>query len=184
MARPTTHRNRTRPFQGVLPALGARVYIDPAATVIGAVRLGDDASVWPGAVIRGDVNAISVGHRTNVQDGAVLHVTHEGPYSGGGRALVVGSDVTIGHRAVLHACTVGDRCLIGMGALLLDGAVVAEEVLVGAGTVVPPRKHLPPRTLWVGNPARRVRDLTAREVESLAYSAAHYVRVKDAYLGA
>ncbi len=174
-------RNRTRPFLGVRPALGARVYIDPAATVIGAVRLGDDVSVWPGAVIRGDVNSISVGHRTNVQDGAVLHVTHDGPYSAGGRPLVVGSDVTIGHRAVLHACTVGDRCLIGMGALLLDGVVVEDEVLVAAGAVVPPRKHLPARTLWLGNPAHRVRELGAREIESFSYSAAHYVLIKEAY---
>jgi carbonic anhydrase/acetyltransferase-like protein (isoleucine patch superfamily) len=174
----------TRSYQGLWPALGERVYVDPAATVIGAVRLGDDVSVWPAAVIRGDVNSISVGARTNVQDGAVLHVTHDGPYSTGGLALVVGAEVTIGHRAVLHACTVGDRCLIGMGALLLDGVVVGEEVLVGAGAVVPPRKQLAPRTLWLGNPARRVRELTAREVESLAYSAAHYVRIKDAYRAA
>jgi carbonic anhydrase/acetyltransferase-like protein (isoleucine patch superfamily) len=174
----------TRGYQGLFPALGARVYIDPAASVIGAVRLGDDVSVWPAAVIRGDVNSISVGARSNVQDGAVLHVTHAGPYSAGGLALLVGAEVTIGHRAVLHACTVGDRCLIGMGALLLDGVVVGEEVLVGAGAVVPPRKQLPPRTLWLGNPARRVRELTAREVESLAYSAAHYVRIKDAYRAA
>jgi carbonic anhydrase/acetyltransferase-like protein (isoleucine patch superfamily) len=173
--------NRTRTFDGHSPGLGARVYIDPAATVIGRVRLADDVSVWPGAVIRGDINSIEVGARTNVQDGAVLHVTHDGPYSPGGLALRIGEDVTIGHRAVLHACTVGNRCLVGMGALLLDGAIVEDEVLVGAGTLVPPRKRLQGRSLWLGHPARRVRALTDRELESLAYSAAHYVRIKDAY---
>jgi carbonic anhydrase/acetyltransferase-like protein (isoleucine patch superfamily) len=171
----------TRSHAGVAPTLGARVYVDPQATVIGRVVLGDDVSVWPMAVLRGDVNSIAVGARSSVQDGSVLHVTHDGPYSPGGQALVVGEDVTIGHRAILHACTIGSRCLIGMGAILLDGVLVEDEVLIGAGSVVPPRKRLPSRTLWVGNPARQVRALTDREVDSLKYSAAHYVRVKDSY---
>jgi carbonic anhydrase/acetyltransferase-like protein (isoleucine patch superfamily) len=170
-----------RRFNGILPTCGERVYIDPQAAVIGRVHLGDDVSVWPMAVVRGDVESISVGARTNVQDGAVLHVTHAGRYSPEGRGLVVGEDVTIGHRAVLHACTIGARCLIGMGAVVLDGVVVEDEVLIGAGAVVPPRKHLPARTLWLGNPARQVRSLRDREVESLAYSAAHYVAIKDSY---
>jgi carbonic anhydrase/acetyltransferase-like protein (isoleucine patch superfamily) len=172
-----------RSFQGVFPALGARVYVDPQATVLGKVLLGDDVSVWPMAVLRGDVDSITVGARTSVQDGCVLHVTHDGPYSPGGRALVVGEDVTIGHRAILHACTIGSRCLVGMGSIVLDGAVIEDEVLIGAGSVVPPGKRLPSRTLWIGHPARRARALTDHEVDSLTYSAAHYVRLKDRYRG-
>jgi carbonic anhydrase/acetyltransferase-like protein (isoleucine patch superfamily) len=171
-----------RPYEGILPTLGARVYVDPQSCVIGRVTLGDDASVWPMAVARGDVNTISVGARTSVQDGAVLHVTHDGPYTPGGLPLVIGDEVTIGHKAVLHACTIGNRCLVGMGAIVLDGAFVEDEVMIAAGAVVPPRKRLPSRTLWVGNPARQLRVLTDREVENLRYSARHYVKVKDRYL--
>jgi carbonic anhydrase/acetyltransferase-like protein (isoleucine patch superfamily) len=171
-----------RPYQGLHPTLGARVYVDPQACVIGRVTLGDDASVWPMAVIRGDVNSIAVGARTSVQDGAVLHVTHDGPFTPGGLALSVGDDVTIGHKAVLHACTIGDRCLVGMGAIVLDGVVAEDDVMIAAGAVVPPRKRLPSRTLWVGNPARQLRVLTDREVEQLRYSAQHYVKIKDGHL--
>ena len=173
--------NPIRPYDGVLPVLGERVYVDPQACVIGRVHIGDDSSVWPMTVIRGDVNTIRIGARTSVQDGAVLHVVHEGAPGSGGMPLAVGDDVTIGHKAVLHACTIGNRCLIGMGAIVLDGAEVGDEVIIGAGCLVPPRKTLPPRTLWVGNPARQVRALTDEEVEGLAYSAAHYVRIKDRY---
>ena len=173
-----------RPYQGVAPTLGARVYVDPAATVIGRVTLGDDVSVWPMAVIRGDVNTIRLGDRTNVQDGCVLHVTHDGPYSPGGLPLVVGAEVTVGHHAVLHACTLGDRILIGMGAIVLDGAVVEDEVIIGAGAVVPPRKRVPARTLWVGNPARQLRELSREELEQFGYLARHYVRIKEGYRAA
>ena len=170
-----------RSFQGIEPTLGARVYVDPAACVIGRVTLGDDTSVWPMAVIRGDVNTIRVGARTSIQDGSVLHVSHDGPYSPGGGPLVIGDDVTIGHKATVHACTVGNRCLLGMGSILLDAVVVEDDVLVGAGSLVPPGKRLPARTLWLGNPARRVRALSDREVEHLAYLARHYVKIKDQY---
>lgn len=172
---------RLRAYRGILPTLGARVYVDPQACVIGRVLLGDDVSVWPMAVIRGDVNAISVGARTSVQDGSVLHVTHAGPYSGAGQALDIGAEVTIGHHVVLHGCRVGDRCLIGMGATVLDGAVIEPEVIVGAGTLVPPGKRLPSGSVWVGNPARRLRAVTAAELEQFGYLAAHYVRIKDEY---
>lgn len=174
-------RPSLRAHAGYRPLLGQRVYVDPQGCVIGRVELGDDVSVWPMAVLRGDVNTIRVGARTSVQDGAVLHVTHDGPYQPGGYPLLVGEEVTIGHRAVLHGCIVGNRCLIGMGAIILDGAVVEDEVIVGAGALVTPRTRLAARTLWLGNPAREVRALTPREIESLAYSAAHYVRVKDGY---
>lgn len=173
-----------QPYRDFTPSLGARVYVHHAAVVIGRVVLGDDVSVWPTAVIRGDVQAISIGTRTSVQDGAVLHVTHDGPYCPGGRELVIGADVTIGHRAMLHACTVGDACLIGMGAILLDGVVVEDQVMIGAGALVPPGKRLESGSLYVGSPARRARALNAQELEFLKYSAAHYVKVKDEYLRA
>jgi carbonic anhydrase/acetyltransferase-like protein (isoleucine patch superfamily) len=164
------------------PKLGARVYVDPSAVVIGRVSLGDDVSIWPTAVVRGDVHSITIGARTSIQDGSVLHVTHDGPYAPGGRALIVGADVTVGHRVVLHACTIGDKCLVGMGSLLLDNVVTDELVMIGAGSVVTPGKHLQSRGLYVGSPARRVRDLAPREIEFLSYSAAHYVKLKDEYL--
>jgi len=172
-----------RPFQGIQPTLGERVYVDPAATVIGDVVLGEDASIWPGAVVRGDVNFIRIGARSNVQDGTVIHVTHDGPYGqAGGFATIIGADVTIGHNAIVHACVIEDACLIGMGATILDGAVVRQHGFVGAGAVVPPGKQVGSGELWLGNPARCVRKLDEREIEQLYYSAGHYVRLKDRYL--
>jgi carbonic anhydrase/acetyltransferase-like protein (isoleucine patch superfamily) len=174
--------NHLRSFKGIMPTLGARAYVDPAATVIGDVVLGDDVSIWPGAVLRGDVHYIRIGARSNVQDGAVVHVTHDGPYSPGGFPTIVGEGVTIGHAAVIHACTIEDYCLIGMHATVLDGAVVKKYGFVGAGSVVPPGKVVGERELWLGNPAQRVRLLTDKQIEQLHYSADHYVRLKDVYL--
>ena len=171
-----------RAFGPDYPQLGARVFVDPTALVSGRVTLEDDVSVWPMCVLRGDVNTIDVGARTNVQDGSVLHVTHERERAGGGHPLVVGADVTIGHRVILHGCTVGARCLIGMGAIVMDGVLIEDEVLLAAGSVVPPGKRLQARSLYLGNPARRVRSLSAAEIEDFAYSAAHYVKLKDGYL--
>ncbi|HLI17281.1 MAG TPA: gamma carbonic anhydrase family protein [Rhodanobacteraceae bacterium] len=171
-----------RAYNGVLPRLGTRVYVDPAATVIGDVELGDDVSIWPGAVVRGDVESIRIGARTSIQDGAVLHVTHDGPYTPGGSPCIVGADVTVGHVAVLHACTIEDCCLIGMHATVLDGAVVKRHAFVGAGALVAPGKVVGEGELWIGNPARRVRKLSDREIEALRYSAQHYVQLKDEYL--
>ena len=170
-----------RSYRGIAPILGERVYLDPAATVIGDVVLGDDVSVWPGAVLRGDVNHIRVGARSNIQDGAIVHVAHAGPY-GPGYPCLIGADVTIGHAAVVHACTIEDGCLIGMHASVLDGAVVRKHGFVGAGALIPPGKVVGERELWLGNPAKRVRVLSDAQVEQLMYSAAHYVRVKDDYL--
>ena len=169
-------------YRGIAPQLGPRVYVDPSAVVIGRVTIGEDSSIWPTAVVRGDVHEIQIGARTSIQDGSVLHVTHDGPYAPGGRALVVGSDVTVGHRVVLHACTIGNACLVGMGTLVLDNVVTEDFVMIGAGAVVTPGKLLLSRGLYVGSPARRVRELTDKEVEFLTYSAAHYVKVKDEYL--
>jgi len=174
--------NHLRSFKGIMPTLGARTYVDPAATVIGDVVLGDDVSIWPGAILRGDVHYIRIGARSNVQDGSVVHVTHDGPYSPGGFPTIVGEGVTIGHAAVIHACTIEDYCLIGMHATVLDGAVVKKYGFVGAGSVVPPGKVVGERELWLGNPAQRVRLLTDKQIEQLHYSADHYVRLKDIYL--
>lgn len=169
-------------FMQERPQLGARVYIDPSAHVSGAVRLEDDVSVWPMAVLRGDVNRISVGARSNIQDGSVLHVTHESAGQPRGRALLIGADVTVGHGAILHACTIGDRCLVGMGAIVMDGAVLEADTLVAGGSVVTPGTVVPAGTLWRGNPARQARELSPEEIAYQAYSAAHYVRLKDLYL--
>lgn len=172
-----------RSFAGKTPQLGSGVYVDEQAAVIGEVTLGADASVWPFAAVRGDVNRIEIGARSNVQDNAVLHVTHDGPYTPGGVPLLIGEDVTIGHGVILHACTIGDRCLIGMGAIVMDRALVASDVLIAAGSVVPPGKHLSGGWLYRGSPAQPVRELTAAEIENFRYSAAHYVRLKNRYFG-
>ena len=172
-----------RPFRGIAPTLGARAYVDPGACVIGDVHLGEDSSVWPFTVIRGDVNHIRIGARTNIQDGTIVHVTHEGPFTRpGGWPTLIGDDVTIGHGAIIHACTIGNACLIGMGATVLDGATVMDHGFVGAGAVIPPGKTVHTGELWLGNPARPARNLSAKEIEQMYYSAKHYVRLKDEYL--
>ena len=173
-----------RPYLDTFPTIGARAYIDPAAILIGDVTIGDDASIWPMCVIRGDVNRIVIGARTNVQDGTIIHVTHDGPFTPGGVPTLIGSDVTVGHGAILHACTIGDFALIGMGARVLDGVTVETFAFVGAGAVVPPGKTVGEGELWLGNPARCVRKLDEAQLAQLRYSAAHYVRLKDRYLSA
>ena len=172
-----------RPYLDRFPVLGPRVYVDPAATVIGDVELAEDVSIWPGTILRGDVNFIRVGARTNVQDGTIVHVSHHSPYNKGGYPTLIGEDVTVGHGTIIHACTIGDACLIGMGACVLDGAVVAHHAFIGAGAVVGPGKRVGSGELWVGNPARPVRQLSDKDIEGLLYSAQHYVRLKDQYLG-
>lgn len=172
----------TRPFLQHQPLYGESVYIDATAVVIGQVSLADDASVWPMTVIRGDVNTITIGARSNIQDNCVLHVTHVGPYTPRGGALTIGDDVTVGHGAILHACHIGDKCLVGMGARVLDDAAMEPNSMLGAGSILTPGKVIPSGELWVGSPAKKQRDLTPEELESLTYSAQHYVRLKDQYL--
>ncbi|MDH5424817.1 MAG: gamma carbonic anhydrase family protein [Gammaproteobacteria bacterium] len=166
-----------RDFDGMIPELADGVFVDEMALVCGNVVLGKDSSVWPMAVLRGDVNKIQIGDRSNIQDGSVLHVTHEGPL-GNGRGLLVGNDVTVGHNAVLHACTIEDSCLIGMSATVLDGAIIRKQVIVAAGSVVPPNKELQSGFLYLGNPVRRARELTEKEKDYFKYSAEHYVRLQ------
>lgn len=173
-----------RSFSDSIPRLGQHVYVDDSAVVIGQVDLGDDVSVWPMTVIRGDVNTIHIGEQSNIQDNCVLHVTHVGPYTPKGGKLLIGRRVTVGHGAILHACEVGDSCLVGMGARLLDNAVMEPYSMLGAGSVLTPGKVIPTGELWVGNPAVKRRDLSAEERQSLDYSAAHYVKLKNQYLNA
>ena len=130
-----------RTYRNFAPVLGARVYVDPAASSSAGCTIGDDSSMWPTAVVRGDVHSIEIGARTSIQDGSVLHVTHDGPYAPGGRSLIIGSDVTVGHRVTLHACTIGNKCLVGMGSILLDNVVTEDFVMIGAGSLVPPGKR-------------------------------------------
>lgn len=171
-----------RSFQLSNPVLGRDVYVDSTALVIGQVDLGNDVSLWPGVVVRGDVNHIRIGARSNIQDLSVLHVTHDGPYSPGSFTLRIGEEVTVGHRCILHACTIGDRCLIGMGSIVMDGAVIEDQVLLAAGSLVSPGKHLESGYLYRGSPVQKLRTLTHQELEMLSYSAAHYVRLKNHYL--
>ncbi|WP_108652653.1 gamma carbonic anhydrase family protein [Dongshaea marina] len=174
--------NNLRPYMQHTPKLGERVMVDESAVVIGEVTLGDDVSIWPTAVIRGDVNWVKIGDRSNVQDGSVLHVTHSQGEGDPGYPLILGEDVTIGHKVVLHGCTIGNRVLVGMGAVVLDGVVVEDEVLIGAGSLVPPGKRLESGYLYYGNPLKQARPLTDAEREHFKYSSENYVRLKEQYL--
>lgn len=172
-----------RVFENLIPRIAGTAYVDPTALVIGDVSIDADVSLWPMVVARGDIQSISIGARTNIQDGSILHVTHAGPLSPDGYALSIGDDVTVGHRVILHGCTIGDHCLIGMGAVIMDGAVLEPRVILGAGSLVSPGKVLDGGYLWLGSPARRVRPLRAEELAYLDYSSAHYVDLKNRHSG-
>jgi carbonic anhydrase/acetyltransferase-like protein (isoleucine patch superfamily) len=171
-----------RTFQQHTPALGERAFVDHSAVVIGDVEIGVDSSVWPLTVIRGDMHRIRIGARTSVQDGSVLHITHAGPFNPDGFPLQIGDDVTIGHKVMLHGCTLGSRILVGMGSTVMDGAVVEDEVIIGAGSLVPPGKHLASGFLYVGSPVRQARPLSDKERAFFTYTAGNYVKLKDQYL--
>lgn len=168
-----------RPYLEHRPEIDESCYIDPACVVIGEVSLAEQVSVWPFAVIRGDVNSIRIGARSNVQDFCMLHESHKNDKDPNGAPLTIGEDVTIGHHVNLHGCTIGDRVLVGMGAIVLDKAVVESDVIIGAGSLVPPGKRLASGYLYVGSPVKQARELTAEEREFLRYSAAHYVRLAN-----
>ena len=159
-----------------MPKIDTGAWVDPSAVVIGDVAIGAESSVWPLSVVRGDVNSIRIGERTNIQDGSVLHVSHAGEY-GDGAALTIGDEVTVGHKVILHACEVGNRCLIGMGSIVMDKAIVEDEVIIGAGSLVPEGKRLESGNLYVGSPAVYKRPLSERELAWVRYSAGHYVQL-------
>jgi carbonic anhydrase/acetyltransferase-like protein (isoleucine patch superfamily) len=169
-------------YLDTFPVLGERVFLHDSAQVIGDVILGEDSSIWCNAVLRGDVNHIRVGRASNIQDLTMCHVSHKTPEKPEGSPLLIGDHVTIGHSVILHGCSIGNECLIGMGSIIMDDVVVNDRVMVGAGSVVPPRKVLESGILYVGRPVRAIRPLTAEEIAYLRYSAEHYVRVKNNYL--
>ena len=171
-----------RNFENTAPRIAKTAYVDATALVIGHVTLEEDVSLWPNVVARGDVNSIRVGARTNVQDGTVLHVSHDSEFARGGFPLDIGADITVGHQAILHGCTIEDRCLVGMAATVMDGAVLRSGVILGAGSLVPPGHELEGGYLWVGSPARRVRPLREQETAFLDYSAGHYVELKNRHM--
>lgn len=170
-----------RPYKNINPKLAKGVYIDEQACVIGDVTIGKDCSVWPMVVIRGDVNKIIIGKRSNIQDGSVVHVTHGYGEVPDGYAVNIGDEVTIGHNVTVHGCTIEDQCLIGIGSTILDGATIHKHILLGAGSLVTEGKDLEGGYLWMGRPARRVRPLTDKEISWFAYSASHYVKLKNDY---
>ena len=171
--------NNIRPYKGTTPSIDPGAWIDPSALVIGEVTIGAQSSLWPYAVARGDVNVIRIGALTNIQDHSMLHVSHAGPFNPEGASLTVGNSVTVGHHATIHGCTIGDYCLVGIGAVLLDNVVVEDEVMIGAGALVPPGKTLETGYLYVGSPARKARALSDREKEYLRYSAEHYAQMAE-----
>jgi len=166
---------------GATPVIPASCYIHPSAQIIGEVTLGERVSVWPGAVIRGDVNYILIGEDTNIQDLAVLHVSHKSDWDPEGAPLVIGARVTVGHSVILHGCTIGDECLIGMGSIVMDKAVLQPRVLLAAGSLVPEGKVLESGYLYLGRPAKPLRPLTADELAYFAYSARHYRTLAESY---
>lgn len=169
------------PHHDIHPTIPASVYVHPSAQIIGEVTLGENASVWCGAVIRGDVNSISIGAGSNVQDLSVLHVSHKSVSDPNGAPLVIGERVTVGHSVILHGCTIGDECLIGMGSIIMDKAVLEPRVLLGAGSLVPEGKTLQSGYLYIGRPAKQLRPLTGEELAYFNYSAAHYIELARSY---
>jgi carbonic anhydrase/acetyltransferase-like protein (isoleucine patch superfamily) len=170
------------PYKSWNPLLGDRTWVAPSADVIGNTQMGDDVSIWFGCVVRGDVHSIRIGDRTNIQDLSMVHVTHyKNEDRSDGHPTIIGNDVTVGHRVMLHGCTIEDACLIGMSATILDGAVIGKESIVGAGALVTKNKVFPPRSLVMGSPAKLVRSLSDEEVAELYSSAARYVAFKEEY---
>ncbi|MDR2553904.1 MAG: gamma carbonic anhydrase family protein [Fibromonadaceae bacterium] len=162
-------------FRGKKPIIGERVFIAPGASVIGEVELADDVSIFHNAVLRGDINSIKVGKRTNIQDNSTVHLA-------GNKGVVIGEGVTVGHNAIVHACDIEDYCIIGMGSCVMDNARVGHHSIVGAGALITSGKEFPPYSLITGSPARRLRDLTKEEIEHCEISSRHYVEVKDDFL--
>ena len=171
-----------RSYKGMKPQLGERVFVDSTSVLVGDIIIGDDSSVWPLVAARGDVNHIHIGERTNIQDGSVLHVTHKNQENPNGYPLIIGNDVTVGHKVMLHGCEIHNRVLVGMGAIVLDGAIIQSEVMIGAGSLVPPGKVLESGYLYVGSPVKQARPLSEKERAFLQKSSDNYVQNKNDYL--
>ncbi|HHG75617.1 MAG TPA: gamma carbonic anhydrase family protein [Persephonella sp.] len=165
-----------KPYKGKYPKIHPTAFIAENTVIIGDVEIGEDCSIWYNVVIRGDVNYIRIGDRTNIQDGTIIHVDHK-KYP-----TIIGKEVTVGHNVMLHACTIEDRCLIGMSATVMDGVVVGRESIIGAGSLVTPGKHIQPRSLWTGSPAKFKRELTEEEIKWLEKSYQNYIRYKNSYI--
>lgn len=166
-----------RHFEDKQPHIAASAYVDDTAVIIGDVTIEKESSIWPNVVIRGDINQISIGKRTNIQDGSVLHVTHAGLFHPNGSPVHIGNDVTVGHQVTLHGCTIADYCLIGIGSIVMDDVMIESEVILGAHSLVPPRKILTSGYLWLGSPAKKIRPLSDEEKQFLRYSATYYVKL-------
>lgn len=171
-----------RSYKGVTPSFNASVYIDESSVLVGDITLGDDSSVWPLVAARGDVNYIRIGERTNIQDGSVLHLSRATKSNPEGYPLIIGDDVTVGHKVMLHGCQLGNRILVGMGAIIMDNAIVEDNVIIGGGSLVPPNKRLKSGYLYVGSPVKQARALTEQELTFLKVSADNYVLLKNEYL--
>ena len=171
-----------RSYKGITPVIPSSVYIDESSVLVGDITIGEHSSIWPLVAARGDVNTMTIGKATNIQDGTVLHVTRKTKSNPDGYPLVIGDDVTVGHHCMLHGCTLGNRILVGMGAIIMDGAVVEDDVFIGAGALVPPNKVLQSGYLYVGQPCKPARALNKEEIAFLKISADNYVKLKDDYL--
>jgi carbonic anhydrase/acetyltransferase-like protein (isoleucine patch superfamily) len=171
-----------RTYKSIQPTIAGNAYVDESAVLVGDITIGQDSSIWPLVAARGDVNVIKIGERTNIQDGSVLHVTRKSESNPNGFPLLIGDDVTVGHKCMLHGCVLGNRILVGMGAIVMDGALVQDDVFIAAGALVPPNKTLESGYLYVGNPAQKKRPLKPAEQAFLSQSAKNYVKLKDEYL--
>ncbi|MEI8649971.1 gamma carbonic anhydrase family protein [Paraglaciecola sp. Hal342] len=171
-----------RAYKGIQPKLASGCYIDESSVLVGDIECGADVSIWPLVAARGDVNHIKIGARSNVQDGSVLHVSRVSKENPKGHPLIIGEDVTVGHKCMLHGCELGNRILVGMGAIVMDGAIVEDDVFIGAGSLVPPNKRLQSGYLYVGSPVKQARLLKESERAFLKVSAYNYVRLKNEYL--
>jgi len=174
--------SKVRSYNNISPTIGNSVYIDCSAVIVGDITLADDVSIWPLVAARGDVNTITIGARTNIQDGTVLHVTRRSRSNPSGNLLSIGEDVTVGHKCMLHGCVLGNRILVGMGTIIMDAVIVEDDVFIGAGTVVPPNKVLRSGYLYIGNPMKEARPLKTAEINFLKESALNYVTLKNEYL--
>ena len=171
-----------RSYKSIFPTIGLRTYIDVSSVLIGDITIGDDSSIWPLVAARGDVNSIIIGQRSNIQDGSILHVTHKNEENPKGAPLLIGDDVTIGHKVMLHGCEIQNRVLVGMGSIILDNAIIESDVMIGAGSLVPPNKTLKSGYLYIGSPVKQIRELSVEEIAFLKKSAMNYVSFKNDYI--